>query len=395
MIYLVVFILLLIPVVKYDWMAKTGGESKWYYFNLLVLILLAGLRYRVGGDTLMYMSMYHEWPKMDELKYFDFGEALYNPLWYIYTSVAKSLSDEFWVLQIIQAVIVNCVFFYFFRKYCPQYYFSAILLYFVGYYCYFNMEIMREILCICILMLMTSWLLDKKWILYYAGCVVALYIHYSAAIMLFFPLLFVLFKKPSWKLQLVIMCGIMVLLSVVNIAAILVSVLSLNEQLTLLVEKYMDYQSNLAGMLSQFVVFLPILGMMYVRECYDLQYNDRFVPIVMGIVFAFSMAMGFAGFARFVNYFIPYVLVMTVHTVYYFVSQVKFAYSQVTYSVLACSLCVLLFNYSYYYVRDMSEYYPDTRFGTIFVPYHSVFDPVVEEKRERFIENYRDVGIFF
>ena len=51
MIYFIVFILLLIPVVKYDWMAKTGGEKGWYYFNLIVLILFAGLRYRVGGDT--------------------------------------------------------------------------------------------------------------------------------------------------------------------------------------------------------------------------------------------------------------------------------------------------------------------------------------------------------
>ena len=114
MIYLLVFILLLIPVVKYDWMAKTGGENKWYFFNLVILILLAGLRYRVGGDTLMYMSMYNEWPAMDELKYFDFEEALYNPLWYIYTSVAKSINEEFWVLQMIQAVIVNCTFFHFF-----------------------------------------------------------------------------------------------------------------------------------------------------------------------------------------------------------------------------------------------------------------------------------------
>ena len=116
MIYILVFILLLIPVVKYDLMAKSGGEGGWFFFNLVVLILLAGLRYRVGGDTLMYMSMYAEWPAIDELKYFDFEDALYNPLWYVYTSIAKSLSDEFWVLQIIQSVIVNCIFFHFFRK---------------------------------------------------------------------------------------------------------------------------------------------------------------------------------------------------------------------------------------------------------------------------------------
>ena len=68
-------------------MAKTGGESKWYYLNLVVLVLLAALRYRVGGDTLMYMSVYDSFPKWDELKYFDFETAEYQPLWYVFTDM--------------------------------------------------------------------------------------------------------------------------------------------------------------------------------------------------------------------------------------------------------------------------------------------------------------------
>ena len=396
MIYLVVFILLLIPVVKYDLMAKSGGEGKWYYLKLIVLILLAGLRYRVGGDTLMYMSMYHEWPAIDELKYFDFETALYNPLWYIYTSIPKSISDEFWVFQMIQAVIVNSVFFWFFRKYSPQYYFSAILLYYLGYYCYFNMEIMREILCICVLMLVTPCLLNKRWIPYFLGCVVAVYIHFSAIIMFLLPLLFWLFRKPSWKVLLLIMGGVIVFLNIVNLAALLVSIFSLNDKLAVLVEKYMDNQSNIAGMISQLITFLPVLGIVYLREQnQDIDYKDRFLPLVMGIVFAFSLAMGFVGFTRFVNYFIPFVLVVTVHTVYYYLSNVELKLRQVSSTVLVATLCVLFFNYSYYYVRDMSEYYPNTRFGEIFTPYHTIFDKQVEEKREKFIENYRDVGIFF
>lgn len=376
-------------------MAKTGGEGKWYYFNLVVLILLAGLRYRVGGDTLMYMSMYHEWPTMDELKYFDFGTALYNPLWYIYTSVAKSISDEFWVLQIIQAVIVNSVFFHFFRKYSPQYYFSAILLYYVGYYCYFNMEIMREILCICILMLSTSWLLEKKWLGYFCSCIVAIFIHYSAAIMLVFPLLFVFFKQPSWKWQLVIMLSVIIFLNVVNVAALFISVFSLNEQLNMLIEKYLDIQSNLTGMIAQFILYFPVLCMIFVRERYPITYNDKFTPLIMGVVFAYAMSMGFAGFGRLVNYFIPYIIIYTVHTAYYFITNVRFRTSQISYLVLSVSLCLLMFNYTFYYVRDMSDSYPNTRFYVRFSPYYSVLNPQIDEHREKFIENDLSVSINF
>lgn len=395
MIYILVFILLLIPVIRYDLMAKTGGEEKWYYFNLVVLILLAGLRYRVGGDTLMYMSMHDDMPAMDELKYFDFENALYNPFWYIYVSVFKSISDDFLLFQFAQAVIVNVVFFRFFKKYSPHYYFSAILLYYIGYYCYFNMEIMREIICVCILMLITPFLLEKRWILYYAGCVLAIQFHFSAAVMLIIPIFYIFLAKPSWKLQMVFIAGVMLLTKIVNIMTLLVGILSQNDQMVGLVEKYSDDSSNIAGMFVQLIACLPLVGLMYIRSNYKIDYHDRFVPMAMGVVFAYSFAMSFFAFSRLANYFIPFVLVFTVHTVYYFISSFKAKVVQVSYTVMTCSLMLMFFNYYYYYMRDMSVHYPNTRFNVIFSPYHSVFDPEIEEHRERFIENYRDVIFLF
>ena len=395
MIYILVFILLLIPVVKYDLMAKSGGEGGWYYFNLVVLILLAGLRYRVGGDTLMYMSMYDEIPSLSELKYFDFEEALYNPLWYVYNSVFRSISDDFVYFQIGQAVIVNSIFFWFFRKYSPQYYFSAILLYYIGYYCYFNMEILREILCVCILMLMTPWLLAKRWIPYYAGCIVAINLHYSSAVMLGIPLLYYMFMKPSWKLQLIIIAGVTMLMSVVNIMALIVRMIAQDERFVDLVEKYMENSGNLVGLLFQLIAALPVVGMTYIRCKCDVDYRDKFVSLAMGAVIAYSFAMGFFAFARLANYFIPFVLVFTVHTIYYFISNCRLRSAQVSALVMGVSVFLLCFNYGYYYMRDMSTYYPNTRFNVIFTPYYSILNPEIDEHRERFLENYRDVTFLF
>ena len=136
--YFLIFVLLLIPVVKYDWMAKSGGENVWYYFSLMLLILFAGLRYRVGGDTMTYMAMFEEIPSLSEYKNFDFFEAAYQPLWYLLNMLSKSINESFTCFQLIHATILNVSFFHFFRKYCPNYYFSAILLYFLTYFCYFN-----------------------------------------------------------------------------------------------------------------------------------------------------------------------------------------------------------------------------------------------------------------
>ena len=372
-------------------MAKTGGEDKWYYFNLVVLILLAGLRYRVGSDTLMYMSVFEECPKLDELKYFDFSEAKYNPLWYILNAVSRSIYDSFTLFQMIHAIIVNSVFFGFFRRFCPSYYFSAILLYFFGYFCYFNMEVMRESLCICVLLLAMPLYMKRRWLPYYILSVVAIFFHYSAIVMFFQPFLLV-FKQPSWRWQMVIFIVIFVFLKVINVPALLLEVLGLNEQLTLLLKNYLDMERSVMGMIAEIVKYLPIFVFICVREVNDITDKHDFTPLVMGVIIFYSMAMGIGGFSRFINYFVPFIIVYAVNTVYRILS---FDYKQITVLSSICALMLLLVNMASFYLGDVSTVYPDTRAYVRYIPYHSVLNPKIDEHRERFVENDREVAIEF
>ena len=374
-------------------MVKPGGEKGWYYFNLVVLILFAGLRYRVGSDTLMYMSMFYEWPKLDELRYFDFATATYNPLWYIFAALARSIYDDFTTLQIMHAVIVNCTFFWFFRKYCPKYYFSAILLYYVGYFCYFNMEVMRESLCICVLLLSTSFLLEKKWLLYFPMCVIGLLTHYSAAIMLVLPFL-LLFKRPSWKWEVVILLGVVVLMRVVNVPMLVLSLFGLNDQLILLIGGYIEEMRNVMGIISELLNFFPIFIFIYLREKHQITEENDFTPLMMGTVVVYTLAMNVGIFSRFINYFVPFILVYSVNTVYRTLYW-KFRDYQISYLLCLMAFFVLNFNMIRFYTKDMSESYPGTRAYVRYIPYHSVLNPKIDEHRERFVENDREVSIEF
>ena len=333
-------------------MAKTGGESKWYYLNLVVLILLAALRYRVGGDTLMYMSVYDSFPKWDELKYFDFETAEYQPLWYVFTAICRTIYDDFTFFQLVHASIITSVFFYCFRKYCPNYYFSAILLYYVGYYCYFSMEIMREVLCIALLMLSTTWLLEKKWLRYYLVCVVAIFFHYSALVMLLFPFAVWLFKRPSWIFQLICLVVIFIALNVVNIPAYVISRLPIDGQLSRMILAYIENQVSIGGMLFQLLSFLPVLGVIFVRQRISVIEDEYdFTPIVMASVFVYAFSMSIAGFSRFINYFVLYIIIYMVNTTYK-VLYLKAKDIQLTFVGLLATLFVYGFNLSYYYVRE-------------------------------------------
>ena len=374
-------------------MVKPGGEKGWYYFILVVLILFAGLRYRVGSDTLMYMSMFYEWPKLDELRYFDFATATYNPLWYIFAALARSIYDDFTTLQIMHAVIVNCTFFWFFRKYCPKYYFSAILLYYVGYFCYFNMEVMRESLCICVLLLSTSFLLEKKWLLYFPMCVIGLLTHYSAAIMLVLPFL-LLFKRPSWKWEVVILLGIVVVMRVVNVPMLVLSLFGLNDQLILLIGGYIEEMRNVMGIISELLNFFPIFIFIYLREKHQITEENDFTPLMMGTVVVYALAMNVGIFSRFINYFVPFILVYSVNTVYRALYW-KFRDYQISYLLCLMAFFVLNFNMIRFYTKDMSESYPNTRAYVRYIPYHSVLNPKIDEHRERFVENDREVSIEF
>lgn len=393
MIYLLVLILLLIPVIKYDWMAKTGGEKFWYYSCLVVLILLAGLRYRVGGDTLIYMSMFDEYPKLDELKYFDFAEAQYNPLWYILNAISRSIFDSFTFFQIIHAVFVNCVFFWFFRKYCPLYYFSVILLYYVGYYCYFNMEVLRESLCICILLLSIPFYLQKRWLLYFLMCIISLLLHYSAVVMFFLPFL-QFFKKPSWKWQIAIFLGVLFFMKVVNLPVLLLEGLGFNEQLTFLFNTYLENERNIMGIIAEVIKYTPIFLFILFRERVGQTDKYDFTPLVMGVVVFYTLSMSIGAFSRFINYFVPFIIVYAVNSIYKMFT-LDFKKMHISCLIMLCGFMLFSVNLVAYYCSDHSETLPNTRKYNIFYPYSSVLSPKLDERRERFIENYRDVIINF
>ena len=396
MIYILVLLFLLIPVVRYDLLAKKGGEGVWYWLSFIILVVVAGFRYRVGGDTLVYMSEFSMYPKLDELRYFDFETARYNPLWYVLTAISRSINDSFTCFQIIHALIVNLSFFHFFRKYCPRYYFSAILMWFIGYWCYFSMEILREILCICLLLWATDMLLEKKLIRYYIVCIVALFIHYSSVIMLFFPLFMVVFRRPNWKWQLVILAVVVMITMVVDIPMLITNMLSLNDQMASVINNYFESDmKNIVGKLYELSRYLPILALVWLREQNRFDDEYDFMPIVsfMVVFYGLSSYLGVAG--RFLNYFMPFMIVMVVNTVYDILSEIKLRERHITAVVSLSMVLVLGFNYYWYYFKDSSETYPDTHAYCIFVPYHSVLNPKVDNKRESYVENLREFSIIF
>lgn len=385
MIYLFVFILLLIPVVRFDLMQIEKGRQLWLFLCWSVLVLVAGLRYRVGGDTLIYMVWFDTYPTWDDLSYFNFEEAKFNPLWYIFNALTKSIVDDFAFFQIVHAVIVNSVFFYFFKKYTP-YYFTAIFVYGCAYYLYFNFEILREVMGICILMLAYPLLEKKNYLLYYILCVAAICFHYSAGVMLFFPLFYLFFKKESFVWTTLGCLCILVLMSFVNIVPLLLSFF-VDGQLAVLSEKYFESEVSIGGMVYQFLLCLPTLILLYIHEKNQLDANHGFGRLLMVSAYIYFFSMFINGFWRLSNYFVPFFIIYFINTFY---ALYEYRYQrQVTSVLMGMTIMIFSFTSFYYYYKDQSDFLPGARFYHIFHPYHSILSPEIDEFRERFIDNYR------
>ena len=111
MIYLIVLFLLIILSLRYDIQGKTKNFVFWYRIVLVVFILIAGLRWRLGVDTPNYLENFYYWhPTLDKFSFSEYGLGK-DPFYVLINSIVKTLGGRFYIVQLIQASIVNVLIF--------------------------------------------------------------------------------------------------------------------------------------------------------------------------------------------------------------------------------------------------------------------------------------------
>ena len=187
MIYLIVLILLVYLSFIYDIREKTKNRDFWYRFMLIVFILIAGLRWRLGLDTPNYLEFfYYKYPTLGKFSLKEYGLGN-DPFYVLINSAVKSLGGRFFIVQLIQASIVNTLIFKYIKKH-SRYFFTCILLYYISFYSEFNMEIMRASISVVICLFANDYLLEKKWLKGYLLLCLALMFHIQTIVMFVLPI---------------------------------------------------------------------------------------------------------------------------------------------------------------------------------------------------------------
>ena len=380
MIYFFIIFFLTFLVYQYDVLKKKEGIQFFWFASFAIIVLLAGLRYKVGGDTFAYLNNYDQYPAFSDFSSFDFESAPYEYLWYVFCATCKLFSDSYFFMQFIHALLINSIYFYFIYKYV-NYKFLGILLYFVFGFLYFNTEIMRESITVGVFLLSLDSFYEKKWIKYYLFIFLAFLFHSSALLLVIFPFFYKI------KLNKFFIISILIVLLVANVLWQLftdyieyfVAISSVGNK----VNSYLDnddYLYNINGMIrSLFTYFLiPFIFAVFAFRNSKNEYKESpfvWLYIVFGVFTIFNQVI----FSRFQNYvFFPFIVFLT--NLCYEVSENRLDKQLLVKDLKVFVLFVLLL-FGRYYSFFKLDLYDDSYVYQRYFPYYSIITEKVSPAR--------------
>jgi len=390
MFYIIIGIIILLLSIYYDF---NEGEKKnkkfWLNTLLITLILIPALRYRVGGDTLSYISEYDYMPSLTNYNTNkNFVESRLQPLWILFVAILKSITPSFILFQITHAIIVNTIIFHVLKKYC-NFIFMAIFLYYIYAYFKFNFEVLREALAICMIALSIDSCIKKKWCKYYIYVIIAFLFHDSAIIMFFIPFLY---GRKINILNSLIIVGISIIIffnSNIFFERIFSSGILSDK---FLLRSYTYIESN-EGFTIKGVIYYLSIHLIFPLFIYFIGRNNGIRTVVdnflLSYIFIGLVASLIPGLYRFANYQIIFSIIYLST----FFEQIRIHNPQnriapIHRLFIVCVLSIVLtYRVILIQFRDTSNYYPGTRYYNLYYPYYTIFNPVKYYPRERMVYN--------
>ena len=382
MIYFFILLILLFGSINYDYYHKHNGKKIWLIFEWFLLVSVMGFRYKVGGDTLSYMDDYLTYPRLDQLRSFDFIDANYKPLWYVFCALCKSVNDSFFFFQFVHSIIVNTVIIWFLKN-NTKWYFTGILLYAVFFYLNFNSEVLRAALSVCAFLLGFKFLIDQKWVKYLIFCIIGYGFHGEALMMLVLPLCLLMSKL---RINLLTLSGIVVvsilLLSLFSAIPYLDAFEYLSASDMERLERHGESTGiniSTMGILAQCIFLSPIIIILYLQKDKKGFLLKGF--LLLYIIISIQSVKYHVLAARLLDYLKPLLVLSIADTLYLLYGTYKIRLNKLLGEIL---IVVTLFTGFYQYFEG--SWFP---YWKRYFPYSSIFDPEENPERDNLMYMYK------
>ena len=400
MVYFIVLAILIYCIYTYDYKKHKVGDMVFYIGICVLLIFIAGLRYRIGGDSIGYESEYKNIPSLFHMRGFKLNSIRWEPGFIWFMILSKTLSSDFTIFQFLHAVVVNSIIFWFIFKNTENK-FICVSLYCIGLYLNFNTEVLRESLAVCIFLLAWPFFRRGNWIFYYLICIAACFFHISAVFTLILPIFAIPGIRGGFRLGYrtificVILFGISFYLGKKFFS--IIKLLSQNETVTERAEIYgkTSYGGsvlNIFGILEAILkgCILPACAIWYrkltLKGTDDQQKIKDFRKMeimVMSGIYVSVMTMAIFILSRFNNYLNMFTFAMI--SICFFqkveIKRRKFKLGGIYWSIILLLLFSL--NFKAYFANTYGS--TKNKRYMLYYPYYSRLDPTEDQRREEIL----------
>lgn len=383
LIYLIPLVLAAIWCVQYDRQTEMNAyKSHRFWLLCIILSLITGLSYALGGDKQAYLTEFEGYPDSFE----DIAEHIrlgittrgQMPGWVLLNCLAKIIFNSFYVVQLVEAFFINIAVFFTVRRYTQHVFFFAILYCLTFTYFNFNTEVMREAFSIGLFLLATETWFRKKYALTIFWGLLAATFHVSAIVMLLFP--FMQFRITLKRIPWMVLAAALFWLASNALFKVIIAIFL--GQTGTLVAKILGYStfatSPIAFVMYTFTYIIAPFVIMYlgihrgVQDPEIIRRKEQFMTFYLCIAI---VVPSFLPLARFLNYPQTVFLCLTTDVLYLLFTEKRHFISKV--------LCTLLiWGYTTYQYIALNPY-SNSRFLSLIIPYTGFWDEDHFDRSER------------
>lgn len=401
MIYLIPMLLMVVGIYLYDYRQQERGKILLWILLLIILVCIAGFRYRMGIDSIKYENYYH-WQQhtLAELRADDFKDTRFAPGYVILSTICRTITYEFMLMQFVVSIAINSVVFYFFWK-NTRHIFTAVLIYYFFLYLNLNMEVIREALAVSVFLLAWPFFRDGKWWAWYGMSILAFMFHLSAIFMFVLPV--ICLPGVKWLFQFgtrsIFVCiGILVLGYAVNYLFFdFIKLIAFTENMAERAEVYSKTdlggnKLNIMGIIIHLILYViyPLTALYFVAKSRN-EKDERwrkFEMMVLMSVYISILNIPIEIFTRYKNYFGFFSFVIMAD---WFFSILTVNYKKVRLGALSWYLILVPLLGIRFYSGMLGNF---NKSGSIknynmYYPYSNVFDQEIDPQREKAISYSR------
>lgn len=375
MTYLFVIALLVFLIYHFDIKGKKVNRIFYYNLILVILTIIAGMRFRFREDTTEYLyRFFHETPYLWNLTITDFAWDA-EPLWYLLNSFIFSLGGKWFVVQFIQAFFVNSLVFRYFRKH-SEYIFSCVLVYVFWMYTVYTMQELRASMSVVICLFANDLFLEKKWIKGYLLFFLACLFHKSTYVLVFFPLLFQMLQS-NLSCCIILACSLAVGYITKARLGDYIGIIEISGSMDGKINTYMtsdfygegNYNINFLLLNTFPFLFYPILSLWHTKDKQLLKLKPLLIIGMIFIILRFNIVF----FYRYIHFYACY-FILFISQLFIDIIKDKKAVSLGVNLLKACLFFIPLFVYLGIYCRG---FYNEIH------PYTSIIERRINMERER------------